>query len=729
MGSSPTAIWVVHHTHTDWGYTTHPSQIGQQHCRYIDEAVRLCKQHRDRPPESRYRWTCESSWVVDLYLKTRPRRACDEFLELAREGLIEVTAGPLAPTPINGPEVIRAGLEVARRLKTEYGLAMDTALFCDINGLNWPWCDELASAGVTRLAMAMNFFAGGGMPRYRAFDWISPRDQRVLAWHGQHYNMGAFWGLNHDEYAMDRVVPERLKELDEHNYQFDVLLLQVTQIPADNMGPHPGYIAYIEKYNRLAAERAWPRMRTATLAQWFEHLERRTLPRATCRGDWSDWWASVLTNSPRSVAASLEGSRRTRLIDRWIQSGKASGADVAELEGRLHALYRDQYLVNEHIFGSSGSAKAPYRSASLASEAFQLNLAYESLYSAHALLKDTLDRCHVNGPEEVVVFDPDLESHDPTWAKVANLEQAARGRPVDLWAVGAANPRAEEARVGEPHLLGLWVDQDQQDWEVRHGPSGRAVLRASDGFGRVVVESPSSGSRAAWFPIDFGPRIQWQCDSWPRDAGWDRHTLEATAVVVDPASEGRSITIHACGQEPVAAEATTVLSLGPCGTCVDVSYTIRLPATDQPLSVYLPFPLTLQPKTVRADVGGAWIEPIADQIPGSCLNWLTVPDGVYVEDDHLSVLWTGWDAPVVMFEEIRPSPPRNREPLRSAHLISWPLSTYWITNATSHVGGEYVFRYRLEAWCEPQPMDQLRRHIRRRRPLTTLQALARPRES
>ncbi len=54
-------ILLVHHSHTDIGYT-HPQPVVMElHRRFIDTALEYIEQTRDWPDDCRFRWTCEVS--------------------------------------------------------------------------------------------------------------------------------------------------------------------------------------------------------------------------------------------------------------------------------------------------------------------------------------------------------------------------------------------------------------------------------------------------------------------------------------------------------------------------------------------------------------------------------------------------------------------------------------------------------------------------------------------
>jgi alpha-mannosidase len=50
-------IYVVHHTHTDVGFTNDQPIFWEMQYRFIDDALRLIDRYADNPPASRFRWT------------------------------------------------------------------------------------------------------------------------------------------------------------------------------------------------------------------------------------------------------------------------------------------------------------------------------------------------------------------------------------------------------------------------------------------------------------------------------------------------------------------------------------------------------------------------------------------------------------------------------------------------------------------------------------------------
>jgi len=731
-------ILVVHHTHTDLGYTTHPSQVPELHCRIIDQAVELCRQYADQPHDRRFRWTCESAWAVDLFLRRRPKRVRDRFLQLVHEGLIEVTAAPLCPTAGSDATAIRAALQITKRLQDEFHIPIRVAMFCDINGLNWPWADELLDLGVTAVAMAMNYVCGGGMERYTHFRWETPSGRLIQVWHGQHYNMGVFWGLNFDQFDMETSVPERLDELGD--YKRMKLLLQVTNVPSDNMGPNPDYPRYIGRYNALAKAHGWPKMRTSTLNEWFTWLGESEPDPVIYRGNWSDWWSTTLNQVPAPTAAVREAVRRLRLAERWLKhAAPISSRTARRMKDQLEEIYRMVYLANEHTMGSSLSVRQPDSFGALGGVAAQENLCYTALYDATSLLRDIVGLYARKKRLRLVMFDPELETVDPTWARITD---EAKGGPSGSYGLlppedsRAQTLRGDRASVkrrreGQRRYLSndwleLALDTQGGSWPLRlRTTKGRDLLeRGLDGeFGQIVLERPPNNNRNDWFDVagGMGPDMQAGRKTWPERTAWSRASFQPRRESEHDSDEMAGNTIVLQLEAAQGFMAKLSLGLDDVSSGLDMEYRLWVPFSDDPRSLYILFPFAIEPQDVSAEIGGVWMDPRQDYLPGSCRNWLAVHDAVLLASESLSILWMPLDAPIVMFDSICPNPPKHANVLKRGHLVSWVAHNYWFTNVPGRLGGGLRFRYRIVFWERHVSTNQAAAYITSHLPPTSLQ--------
>lgn len=122
-------IFLVHHTHMDIGYTDLPLEVMDQHLNHLDEAVHLCRKHKD------FFWTIESAYLVRDYLRNRPEKCCAELFRLLQEGRIELQAFETQPlTELLSADDLSRCVEYACNLGREHGFAVKSSMINDIGG-------------------------------------------------------------------------------------------------------------------------------------------------------------------------------------------------------------------------------------------------------------------------------------------------------------------------------------------------------------------------------------------------------------------------------------------------------------------------------------------------------------------------------------------------------------------------------------------------------------------
>jgi hypothetical protein len=239
-------------------------------------------------------------------------------------------------------------------------------------------------------------------------------------------------------------------------------------------------------------------------------------------------------------------------------------------------------------------------------------------------------------PKGAALHDPEMERFDPGWRALGAISSESQAPAFQTASKEAAPP----------------------DWT--------SLLPAE--APKVIEEQPADGSRRTWY--EFGTFSRPEAHgNWPENAQWKTSRLE-----------------------PLEIKRVEDFS------CLRFDLKIRLATTGSPRAVYIIFPFHLPGAEVLADVGGAWADPAAGNIPGSCKNWWTVHRGILLSSPGASLLWTSWDAPLTMFDAPCPNPPKLHNELSGPTLISWALNTYWNTNAAALTGGDYRFRYRIKWW-------------------------------
>jgi hypothetical protein len=330
-------VYLLHFSHTDFGFTDHPSVCRDYYRRYLDIAVDATLATVKAPPERRFYWTAESTTpVADWWAAASPARRKD-FTRAIQSGQLEIGALPFNNTPF----LNQAQWQVMMHWLPEevWKLVKPTvAIQNDVNGFPRAGALMLLDRGVKYLFTGINSDSGG--PPFRqpsAFWWKMPDGRRLFVWLNTGYGSGfdlfepREWRrgpvplaadtryrppragdiLKTDESSMraahQRCV-EQLRAMEKSGYDADVLTISITsQWRFDNDPPFPPIAEFVAAWNRLGFQ---PRLQMATVSTAMKHLEKSWGSRAPeYSGEWTDWWANGTASAPREVSASRFAKR------------------------------------------------------------------------------------------------------------------------------------------------------------------------------------------------------------------------------------------------------------------------------------------------------------------------------------------------------------------------------------------------------------------------------------
>ncbi|MHB1037543.1 MAG: glycoside hydrolase family 38 N-terminal domain-containing protein [Pirellulales bacterium] len=402
-------IDLVHFSHTDFGFTDHPSVCRELYQRYLDIAVDAAAATMSRPEEGKFRWTAETMIpVADWWQSASPERR-EEFLKVVRAGQLDVTALPLNNAPfLNRAEWQRMlhwiPEDLWQKLRPQVGVQND------VNGFPRAGAVALLDRGIHRLFMGINTDSGGTpFPTPSAFWWKMPDGRRMFVWLNTHYGAGfeffepGEWRrgpvppaadarfrpprpgdfLQSDEAsvrAAHRRCLARIRQLERSGYRFPVVAISMTnQWRIDNDPPFPPLADFVATWTRLKLQ---PELRLATVSLAMEDLERELGDKAPeYSGEWTDWWANGIASSPRELAAS-------RAAKRFLAAAESNlwGPLEARPKQTIAGLYQELCLFDEHTWGSSWSVALPDSLDTLAQFNEKSRLAYRPMAQAEWLL-------------------------------------------------------------------------------------------------------------------------------------------------------------------------------------------------------------------------------------------------------------------------------------------------------------------------------------------------------
>jgi len=382
-------IDVLHHSHTDVGYTVRQELAARQHGEFLRGAVEILRREDAGEPR-RFRWQCENFWQVEQFLKTASAQDQADLVRYVREGRIGLSASYLNLTDLIDDSVLRTHLAKAAAWAKENSLNLCSAMTADVNGYSAALPDALAEAGVLYFYSALHTHHGmyplGRNPVF--FRWRGPAGKSVLAFCGEHYHWGHVLGLcprgtssfmlNDDFlreieggrlFTTDAETTEAeelslaearitryLAGLEESGWPLDFVPVFVSGILSDNSPPNARVAERINILNQRFGNRITLEM--TTLDAFFGKLAASGAEIPEYAGDWTDWWADGIGSTPQSVKLYREAQRCRNTAALLDPGGKYTDESLLREAGKNMMLYA------EHTWGHSASVSDPYSTLS-----------------------------------------------------------------------------------------------------------------------------------------------------------------------------------------------------------------------------------------------------------------------------------------------------------------------------------------------------------------------------
>lgn len=750
-------ILVIHHTHTDVGYTHPQPVVFELQRRFIDEAIELCERTADWPEASRARWTCEVTLPLLQWLR-HPRttsRQIERFRRLVAAGQLGAGAMMLNITPLYNAQQLARCLEPVRTLRRELGLPMKSAINHDVNGLPWPVVGHLRDADVELLLMGINIHFGAfPLTRPIAFRWLGPDARELLAFNGEHYQ--AFDReaqiAKGTTAAMAEGLGKYLSRLKRGGYPYDFVYLTATHHAfADNNPPNAHAAEMVRRWN---AEGRIPSIRFVLPEELLQRIRRQ--PPDTIKqwsGDWTDYWNFGCASSAAETRVNRHARSRLMAAEAlYVMQGPDSTTALPPLA--LEEAWLNTDLYDEHTWGSFCMMQTHNVDPALEQWYQKAAYAYRARSLSALLVRDEMNRLAGNPP-------------------CASVGQQLRPSGIVIYNP-APIPKTELLRVPNSVLTGSWeyfssnilrLDVDRDLWsdanstiigpvslpaygyryfalsELSPAIKAEAVtagegfiespshrLRFDPGSGRIVglldkrssVEYVDTRSPWQWFGLvretpdpsrhdlatrlygreaffDFDGRlIHGNVPSWKTD--WIARREPPTRLrscQTDVSAAGARLTL--AWEAPGVEDFEQQITLPAHRAVVGLSAQFNKIDVRTPESIYFTFPTPLRNWRAHFDTAGVPVEFDVEQLPGTCRGWLTVGQWVCIHSLSAGMTLACPDAPMVQIGDFNFA--RNLcqscDRIHSALLLAWPMNNYWDTNFRASQPGYVRFTYEL----------------------------------
>ena len=736
---APVRHWtidLVQHAHTDVGYTRPQTEILPEHLRFIDTALDYCEKTDGYPDDARFRWTCEGSWAVREYLKSRTPAQIDRLRRRANEGRIEITGMFLNMSELIDEASYAAFLRPIRTFR-EHGLPVTTAMQDDVNGVAWCLADYFPKIGIEYLVMGQHGHRAlipFEMPT--CFWWESRSGSRVFAYRPDHYMTGNFWGVHTGSVeTVEGELLNYLSNLEQSRYPFDRVAVQHSGYTTDNSPPSTASSELVRRWNE---KYVWPHLRCSLVREFPEFVRRNYAAElGVHRLAWTDWWTDGFGSAARESAAARITQGRLSAVEGLLAMGVALGLDSDKATRReIDAIRDDLIFWGEHTLGSAESIREPL------CENSQVQWAQKSAYVWDAVKRQAvvgevaLGRFQTLGgtaasPRLLIVNTLNFprsglleifadNEHLPIDRKFRILDE--RDQPIPMqrlktrdegsyWGIWTptipsfgwqtfrvqvdAQAPAPEQRMPKPaHEL------ENKYYRLRLNPKTGAITSLMDRELKAELVDPAS---------------EWGLGQVIHEALDNREQLESfmlekfsrrslTDVVIDGIVEGpiwTSLTLH--GELPgcqAPGGLRCEIRLFHTDKRLELHYTIQKRRVFDPEGLYVAFPFGPRDGSVAYETLGGIVAPATDILPGAASDWQTLQSHAAVQWKSHQVVLTSNEIPLIQVGGLNLGKFQRNTRVDIPYIFSWVMNNYWTTNFCASQEGEFRWSYALTSLPE-----------------------------
>jgi len=712
-------IYLVQHTHTDIGYTRPQTEILPGHLRYIDYALDFCDQTDHYPEAARFKWTCETTWPVREYLKTRPDHQIDRLRQRVNEGRIEIAGLFLNSSDLADEASIATSLQPIRLIR-DMGIPVRAAMQDDINGVPWCLVDYLSSAGVEYLNMAENTHrARKPFDNPTTFWWESLSGNRIMVNRSEHYMTANMLGILTNQETFAKNLFSHLHDISEKGYAYDHYSIQFSGYLTDNAPPSTTACDVVKEWNQAYI---WPKLRLATISEFMDVMKEEhadNIP--SFRGAWPDWWMDGFGSAPIETSyarrAHCDNIANQSLRSLAVILGVDGNQAIDDLQSQVDDAIA---FYDEHTFGAAESISDPLSENSIVQKGEKLSYVWE------AVKKNSLVREMVMGRIQHVFPKSDLPV-----ITVFNPMNWHRSGVVTIYVDHQILPRDRKFRIlaEDDQPLAIQPISSREDgtyWALYVKdipPFGYRTLRilSTDEPVTKEITKPFAGILENNFYIieidtATGKIIHWK----DKELGLDLVDLSSPYTFGEFIFEnlgGNRAQLEHFKLEEYSRTTFSKLEIsdqfeGPIWNSVnlkgqmpgwadgDIQCEIRLFNTEK--KVELCFSMK---KLAMWDPEAGYVAfPFSDQLEGSSSDWVGIQNFVSVRNDSTQIVFVSPEIPLVQLGDINLGKFSRIANPETSHLYSWVLNNYWTTNFLASEEGELKWSYQLTSANDPTNM-------------------------
>ena len=464
----PSRKWIihlVHHTHTDLGYTSFQEKIFEDYYYYKD-ILTYCLKTSDYPEYSKFRWTCENTWQVFNFIEKATKKDIDLFFSLVRQSRIELTAFYLNVTELFSFRELLRSFYYLKEIYNKYNVSIEVAMNTDVPGFSWRIPQILSSIGVKYFSTAPNTYRSRLPHNDRIFWWKYKDGSKVLTlvadrFHA--YNEGVELGLNGEYNRAFCNLPHYLNELEEEGYPFNTLIVRTLGSWRDNAPPTMEISNFTRRWNK---EWEFPKIIISSLKDGLNEVLKTEDNIATYCKAWPNWWEDVYASAAHEVAVNRENKilheelSFMSCINQFIPKAKIQ-IDDKKLESCMNKII----MFDEHSFGSEDSVVEPSSTLTKSQWLKKALFTYHANFDLYEILeelkKDKVTRC----------------SGDSSFLIVLNLSNFVRNGDLKVEiSSNLSNLNFELIDISNGESVPFIIKQERKAWPYNGGQVKKYII-------------------------------------------------------------------------------------------------------------------------------------------------------------------------------------------------------------------------------------------------------------
>lgn len=744
-------VYILQHSHTDIGYTDRQEEIMDYHIHYIKEAIDILNSGQSEG----FKWICEGLWGVEQFWQQASEAYRRDFIRYVKEGSIGLSGNYLNMTEAISSDVLRAVLKKAQHFCRENGLEASSAMTADINGYSWGYADILAENGVKNLISFIHTHHGGyPMGKTQSgFWWVGPKGNRVLSWVGEHYNIGNWSGLcpaygeSPDLWLAEaeRLLPPYIEKLDQSDYPFNFCPLAVSGVFTDNAPPNEDIPHLADVWNKHYGDRITLKM--ATLDEFFHAVRESGVTLPVYRGDWTDWWADGIASTPLSLKLFRDAQRKYTLVSLLDPAGQWTDDRLQQEAAYNSTMYA------EHTWGYSSSVREPWddmvneldaRKAAYATSAhvavcknleriFRANgkqfkqrkvsqtyaviNPYDTVFTDYIYLLHSFERDEDKTTEVVdeetgaviphqhcqtarsqgVGIALKLQPHEKRLLHLQTRVETAHHDPANI--IPDKNWFINEQRVETPFYTLLFSKSEGGLISIKEKSSGLELLRRDRVYPAFVpIYEITEVTDGRYCEVRASMLQNRRSDQTKRTIGHLKNIdIQEYGILRSQ--------LKLCYDVDETSFFELLYTFYKDLPRFDVSVRMNKNSVWEPENLYISLPFTKAEDELWIEKTGAVLRPGIDQLPGSCIDFYSIQNGLAFIGKKTGVAVACPDTPLIWLGKLDVHPYmvyEGRHEHNRAELYSWVMNNFWETNFKAPLGGFYEFTYHFTSGADIQ---------------------------